>query len=365
MINKSMKIRFMNLLIIAAVFNLSVIIFSCEDSAKNDRVQSDFSKVNLSPGIDSILYSFALKKSWIRNKNFKDSTLLFSKEIQVPDDLPLIELNYEISDFIKSNGFDSKVTEEIKTGNLMMNIFASGDTLRKAVANLKFIYSDSAKRSASIVCIVLDSIEAMSLPEAEKILNSTQQFSVLLPLRNDKAEYQSEIIESKRSYLVAISTGGEDDIEADLKEGMSQDAIKTKVRSLSMNFTECSGYILSNSNASEEFVNLIKEEFAKNNLQVYEESMFDTFKPSVSSKVISLFENIILRTSDGKKFLIYRLRFSPEEFDNFDSQAYNMKKLGYRFMNFKDFMRRKNNVSANKPGIKKDTLTKSKQTSQN
>ena len=303
--------------------------------ASGDRVLSD---------IDSILYSFGIRKDWIKDVNIKakdqkktGDELLFNREIRIPTDLPVIDLNFEITNYFRKYDNEIKVTEDPRTKNIVMNISTVKDSLHKQAGIIKFSYSDTLKRSAADIVLVLDSLDLYSLKDAEGILTSTQEFSVILPLRNDKADYQSRIIELKRDYLLKLSVGNEDDIETDFRDGMKESVRSSKIKSLGLSFPNTTGVILINKTRNKDFFNAVKNDFMKNDMKVYNDSVFDEYNSS-EKKVISIFEDMINEAKKGKKFLIYDINFSPEEFASYDRQVYSMKKLGYRFYNFKDLV---------------------------
>jgi hypothetical protein len=296
--------------------------------------------------IDSILYSFGIRKDWIREAAIREKDqkktideLTFNKEVRIPQDLPTVDLNYEITNYFRKYLDEIKVTEDPRTKNITMNILNMTDTIKKLVGIIKFVYSDTLKRNAADIALVLDSLDLYSLKEVGEILSSTQAFSVVLPMRNDKADYQAKIIELNRDYLLKLSVGDEDDIEADFKEGMKESIRSSKIKSLSLNFQNVSGVILINKTTNLEFFIAVKNDFIKNNIKIYDESVFGKFRTGENA-VVSMFEDIITEAKGGNKALFYDVNFDPEEFASYDRQLYNMKKLGYRFYNFRDLMSR-------------------------
>lgn len=343
------------IILITSLSALVIILFyfyvSSDDDSINQTQNSELrvvplSKDKLAYDIDSILYSFGINKEWIKEKTFKgkdtkssNEQFLISKEVKIPADLLTIDLNYEITDYLRNNNFRNNVVEDPKTKNLVMNIISAADSAEKEVGILKFNYNDSVKRNTADICLVLDSIDEYILIDLESMLNSNQEYSVILPLRNDKADYQSKIIELKKDYLMKFSVGNEDDIDADFKNDMKESTLKSRIRSLSINFPAVTGIILTGNNNNQEFYKTVKEEFTKNNLMVYPDSMFSAYR-SGDSKVTNLFEDIISETKNGKNFLFYDVNFNPEEFEAYDREVYSLKKSGYRFFNFKDLMNR-------------------------
>ena len=118
---------------------------------------------------------------------------------------------------------------------------------------------------------------------------------------------------------------------------MKESLRSSKIKSLSLSFPNTSGVILISRSGNREFYNAVKNEFLKNSIKVYSDSVFNDFR-SGENKVISLFEDIINEAKSGKKFLFYDVKFDPEEFAAYDKMLYSMKKLGYRFTSFKSLI---------------------------
>lgn len=346
---KRSKIIF--LLIPAALLLILIFFFLIFNSGKEEKndpalktVNVPVTKETLSADIDSVLFTFGISKDWIRevsqkNKTRKSDSLWFSKEVKIPADILNIDLNYELTNYFRSRGVTNRVSEDPKTKNLLFGIFTGNDTARKLTASLKFIYTDSLKRVCSDVCLILDSIEYFPLNDVRYILASAESYSVFLPLRNDKADYQSVITESEKDYLLEFTTGTENDITADFREDMNETSWKAKIKSVAVNFPGIKGVFLKSSSASREFQNTVTEEFIKNNLKVFKDTLFTEFRSS-GSRIISLFENIVSGARSGKKHLIYRISLSPEEFKEFENKVYQMKKLGYEFVSFREMIKR-------------------------
>ncbi len=348
---RQVKIKFIAaaVLILAALILFYIYVSPDDESLKvksTDQEVKPFVKNRINRQIDSIIYTFGIRKEWIfdsasaskqlKNKSNRD---LIYKEVFIPSDLPVIDLNYEISGFLRANNLVETATEDAKGKNLTINFYLQEDTAGKQAGILKFVSADSVKRNAAEICLVLDSIEYYNLSEVKNMIGSTQEYSVFLPLGNDKADFQSNVIDAKRDFLIKISAGNEDDVDADFKTDMNESVWKSKVRALYLNFSQAGGVILNDNPGLNEFENNIAEEFKKNNMSVYKDTMFIKFKQG-ENLVASLFKDIIYRSGAGKKTLFYTVNFSPEEFDEYDSQVYTLKKQGYKFYDFKELIKK-------------------------
>jgi hypothetical protein len=216
-----------------------------------------------------------------------------------------------------------------------MDVLSSGDTVNGKIGQIKIGYSDSVKRMSSDVCIILDSMEYLSLTDAGRIINSGEEFSVIMPLRNDKADYQSLITDRKRDYLIELTYGAEESYEADFKEGMSEKEWRSKIRSLCLNFPSMSGVILRGKNLPQSFANSIREEFEKFGMKVFADTNFVDawYKSEKPERLISELKN---RTGSGSKKIVMITSLSVADFEELTSKSAALRKRGFRFIDFKE-----------------------------
>ncbi len=116
---------------------------------------------------------------------------------------------------------------------------------------------------------------------------------------------------------------------------MKESQWKSKVKSASISFANSSGVILYNSGNNVEFYNNVKEELKKNNLKVYEDTMFSEFSWG-EDKINSLMENIRTGNNNGKKVIFYSICFTADEFREYEKKIPELKKRGYKFGNFSE-----------------------------
>lgn len=352
-----MSRQYLKIILIAVLSIIFVALLYFYVSYKDDKADADgmrtvhLTKDRMLSDIDSVLTSFGIKKEWVKEISASDKEKkknmdeqYISMEIQIPPDLPVIAVNQELTDYFHKNNFELNVIEDPKTKIISMNVLPVKDSLRKQAGLIKFIYSDTIRRNAAEVCLVLDSLERYGLKDVEEIINSVREFSVVLPVRNDKADYQSKIIELNKEYLLKISVGEEDDIEADFKDDMKENVWRSKIKTAGLSFPKTSGVILINKTRNQEFYRMVRDEFTKNNFSVYDDSVFEEFKPK-EDKIYSLFEDIITKSKKGKKILFYDINLDPKDFESLDRQVYNMKKLGYKFYGFKDLNKKSSSGS--------------------
>jgi hypothetical protein len=349
-------------------------------------------KSRLATGTDSILYSYGIKKFWIENKQItgkdlpeppdkqkgkknknqekKDNTtkfLWFAKDVSIPQDLPTIDMVKEISLFMKAYNFELTSIEEPKTGNVSMDIYSAPDSSKKSVARINFIYSSLIKRDAGEVCVILDSLEAYTPEDLEKVLTSPERFSVIMPDNIDNSIIQSSVNESGRDFLLKFNIGNEDNVSADFRTDMKEKDWKAKVKSLAAVYHNASGIILKNPLKIFDFEGDIIDEFKKNRINAYRDTLVINFRSDevAEKKVFALFTDILTKSAQGSKRLVYITFFNPLEFLLYEKEIFNIKKRGYKFLSFSDLMKKKENDNMKEkdllPGqVKKDSLRTAK-----
>ena len=342
-INSKTKIIIAVSLCLLLIILMTVYFIKGSDEVNSEKVN----KSNLLPDkfksdIDSILHVFGIDSSWtkeIRNRinepGIDKNKLWIAKEIMIPEDLMTIEINFELSEYFRKNLLSGKVTEDPKSRNLNI-LISKSDTSHSIIGIMKFIYSDSVKRNASEVCIILDSLDFLSSDEAVNILSTSENISAIMPLRNDKADYQSLIMESGKNYLIELTIGDENNITADFKSDMKSLTWKSKVKSISLNFPNSSAIIIRDQLGDAEFENNVRKEFESYKFKVYPDSIYK-FSVSGDNRVKAIFSDISKNSKSGLKKLLFKVKLNSAEFAEYKTEVYKFKKAGYKFLSFREF----------------------------
>jgi hypothetical protein len=295
----------------------------------------------VSSGIDSIISSFGIDSKWIRNaKPAKSTSLWFSKEVKLPVDLPLMNVNMDLTSYLSGKNLTVRSVEEPRSRNLKIEVMRSGDTSVSKIGLLVLSYSDSVTRAAADVCIILDSIEQMSLADAGSIMDSGEDYSVILPLQNDRADYQSLITERKRDHVIELHLGNEDAFESDFRNNMNEKELRSKVRSLSMSFPDASGVILKGAKQYAELGKMIQEEFRKFGFKVFDEGEFSRsfYAESKSENIFSVIRSF---GSDGRNLAVVITSVNYKDFGELWMKLLPLRKRGYRFIDFGQLVKKK------------------------
>jgi len=387
---KSEKIKILLIFLLIIIAVILVFIRGCskkeiekltqekEEIISNKQLSAEEMKKIIPTEIDSILFQYGIKPEWIRNISdsplpekpkkekpkkqdktqktpvkqiLQSGNLWFLKEVTIPKDIPFAELNLEIVNLLNGYKLSSASFEDPKTYNQLFNIYYTSDTSKKVVAKLNFIYSDKIKRETSDICIVLDNVDSYSHTQLEKVLNSSEKFSVILPDDINKIDLQTMVMESKKDYLVKAEIGTQDDIEAEFRSDMKEKDWRTKVRSICYEFDKSGGIILKNPKMQHKLEMELLDEFSKYPVKAYRDTIFTKYNSTEKSKkkISDLFNLILSRAKNGITSQVYLVIFSEEDYQNYLSGLNILKKRGYKFFTFSDIMKRRIRVETKEP----------------
>jgi len=165
-----------------------------------------------------------------------------------------------------------------------------------------------------------------------------------MPLRNDKADYQSIITDRKRDFLIELTYGNEESFEADFRDGMNQKEWRSKIRSLCLSFPSASGIIISGKDLSSEFGKNITEEFEKFGQKVFADTSFSSASYE-SAKADNIISDINSKNNSGIRNILMITSLNFSEFEELIRKTQPLRLKGYRFSDFGDITRKTAQVS--------------------
>jgi hypothetical protein len=271
------------------------------------------------------------------------ANLWFSKEVNIPKDLSVAEVNLELAKHMSELGFSCAGNENPKDGNILLNIYHTIDSSKKTLANINFIINEKIKRDAADICLILEKVEDMTVPQLEKILASTEKFSVVMPDPVNNIDAQTVVLDSKRDFVIFADIGADDDIGAEFKTDMREKEWKSKVRTLCYEYEKAGGVILLNPKKQYKFETDLLGEFSRYQLKAFKDSVLIRFasEEKGGKKAQVLFNDINIRTQKGNRSLIYLIYFRDDDFKAFFDEAAKLKRKGYRFFSFSDILKRR------------------------
>jgi hypothetical protein len=329
----------------------------------NTRISDDEILLKYPRGIDSIFFQYGLKKDWVKTTiekySFKDTAskqpsgkkkktevtitkpkkqekFLFTKEINVPPDVSIADINIDINNFLDSGGLSLSASEIHQSGNVVSKIYRNNDSVKVAVAILNFVPVKDLKRDAAEICVILSNLDKLPEADLDKILNSSEKFSVVLPYDIEKSEIQAKVFDAKRDYVLIYDIGSEKDVDADFRSDMKQKEWKSKVQSMSFEYNKASGILLSARRSLPSFYSDLFQEFSRYNKNIYSDTIFVKYETTekAEKKIELIVTDIKNKTARGYKNIFYLVEFSSEDFDLYQKEIPELKRKGFKFKTF-------------------------------
>jgi len=339
------------------------------DNIKKIAYKDEELKKKIPAAVDSILYQFGIKKEWVKSsiegtsppvslqkqdklnkapdkksqkKDSPNLKVMFTKEISVPYDLSIAEVNIDINNYLGGLNCELSASEDAKSGNVRTEIYSNQDSLKKLIGILTYMPLKDLKRDAAEICIVLGKIEDLPAQDIDAVLSSSEKFSIVMPYDIEKSDIQAKVFDSRKDFLLNLNIGSEKDVEADFRADMKPGEWKSKIKNLSSEFNRASGVVLTCLRNIPGFDNEVREEFLKYTKNIYSDTIFIKFdtKDKPAQKISQLLNNIIQKNSKGYKKLFYLVNFSFEDLNEYSKQVYSLKKKGFRFRTFADIIKK-------------------------
>ena len=315
-------------------------------------------RAELSPGIDSVLRNFGIKNEWISNsgeeKLLKKGTKqvnreadLFVKNVLIPNELSSIEVNADLSSYLRSLGLKSTVNEDILTKNIIITVNAD-DTLqgKLPLAKINIDHSDKVKRESAIICVIINNINEFEPEDIDKLLLNKNEFSYVFPRNLDDIDLQNKLMHSKKDIIINMTAGGRENYETDFNASMDEKAIHERVKSFSSDYPTVTTVLLTkkDSDLPPQFMGIIASDFANYKIKVISDNDLTKLIPKAdedSKNKFILFASNIKSKAALSKSIITTISVDKDDLETFYDEILILKKLGYKFYNYSDFASRK------------------------
>lgn len=323
------------------------------DKLQGAKVKDEY-RFSSSRGIDSILFTFGIKREWIttsftdekkpkeksdKNKQGTGNVLWYLKKTEIPNDLNPTEVNLELTDYLRSIGLYPLVTENIKSKEITFTVY--GDTNPPmsigGLAKIFINHSDKVKRENGVCALILKNAGEFNEKELDEILNSKSEFSFVFPRSFESIDIQSKLIHSKRDVIMNLVIGTKDNYNADFRANAGENEIRKQVRNFYSDFSSVTTVLLTKAERfqnEEEFMRKIINEFKKYNISAYPDTMTTDLSNEGKSNKISKIRD---RIASSKK-LVCIVGVSYNEFKQLQDEVMKLKKLGYKFVTFNEYM---------------------------
>ncbi len=324
------------------------------DNQQITKVDIEQLKIILSPGIDSVLRNFGIKDDWIINpadeKNQKKGSKtsskeaeLFVKNVLIPTELSSIEVNADVTAYLKSLGLNTSVNEDIRTKDVVLLVLNSDTTAGKLpLAKININHSDKVHRQSATICVIINNISEYKTEDIDKLLLNKSEFSYVFPRNLDEIDLQNKLMHSKKDVIINLTVGGRDNYETDFNASMNDKAIRERVRNFSIDFPTVASVILTkkDNDISPQFVNAILNDFSSYKIKVINDEALTKLLSQAEGEAkdkITIFASNLKSRGKLAKTIITSVAVDKDEFEKFYDEILTLKKLGYKFYNFSDY----------------------------
>jgi hypothetical protein len=322
----------------------------------------------LNTGIDSVLHNFGIKDEWIETikadsikksskSALKEYVKLFVKNALIPKDLTTLEINADLSNYFNSLFLKTFVKEDIITKDIKIyiypqdslnNINKSSDTIigDNILAIVNINSSDKISRQSAAICIIINNITDYKAEDIDKYFINKNEFSFVFPRNLDEIDLQNKLLHSKKDIIINMTVGKKENYETDFNPLMSDKQIRDKVRSFTIDYPSINTVMLSkiDEELPPQFMSVITDAFSNYRIKVIKSTdLTEIISPSdeKSKEKFKIFSENIQQKGINNKFIITALRAEKKEAEDLYNEIIKLKKLGYKFFNYNEFVKKK------------------------
>ncbi len=292
----------------------------------------------LSSELDSIIYTFGIKREWINTSIQKD--VIFYKKVNIPLDVSPVEILFEIQEIVSPYNVNLLSSEDIKTGNIYSELVDNDNKNKGAFAKIELKRDSILKRGATDLCIVLNNLDNYNFEEIKEILKYCSYYTIFLPRNLNRIDLQAEIINSRKEYIISFEIGDSEDYESDFRK--SQD-INYKINNICNHYQKDKPLILFNPKKLYDFEREIISRLSNCRGNIFSDTNLInlTLNYEGEKKFLELEKELISLSQrmNGKKAFMLNILYS--EFNLFLKSLQNLEKKGYRFLSFQNYFKSK------------------------
>ena len=355
---KNPKIKIIIILILA-IITVILLLFKPAGESDNDKENiskslktKDEIKTSLPGEIDSVLSLFGIKKDWIKNTPAQNSPEWFSKEVQLPYDVYAGAIVNDLVKHFRQYNFTLESGEDFNPNQQSpVNLFAQiKDVSVKpeiTVARVNFIYKDFLKRDAGEICIILNKFEGFERELAEKIINTQSNITFVMPNLFEMIDIQAMMIDAKSDYVNCFEIGAANNYEVDFRDQkdnpVNQSHNKKKMYQICNDYDKEKPLILLNPlKINETQTEMFKDLSKCRGGNVFFDTVVIVLDLRNERNLDGInFEKLLKeKTKNGfiKKAIL--LGINGGDYDDLTDCISRMEKSGYKFVYFKDFIKR-------------------------
>lgn len=282
--------------------------------------------------IDSVCYTFGIKKEGIKTINESEAKLTFSKQIDIPADLSPLQVEYEVEQIITAYGLTASSTQDYPSTNLYTDIIQQINGEEKVIGKVEYRNNVPAREVADI-CFVLNGIENYPEKTIEKVLSSIYRYSIVFPNNVEKSDVQAMILDSKKDYILMFEIGTPEDFSSDFKRDKDW---RAKVYSVCGDYDKDIPIVFSNPQKLFEFENELMTELLKcKDNNIFRDTIFRKIKKTEKSLPVELlFMDVKMKLEKGVKKMLYLVDLSAAEVDIFFNECFKLERKGNKLKPF-------------------------------
>lgn len=324
------KIKIISVLCIIVLVFLVLNYFVADLTKKQHGSQAQSLKdeiLSIDSAIDNIFNDYGIKKEWKTKQSvqLRDDILRFEREIRIPYNFPIVDMNREISSLCSRYNSSTSSNEDIKNQIVQLHIYHRG----LVIQNIRFITDPSLLRIDGNIVVLMKGLTELNDVAKSFVLKSPLFKNYLLDYRNDNSEIVRIINKQSKDYLLELNIKEKmEDEEYDISLDMDSMTVRKKMKNIFRNLENPRGFYVSYDKYDDKFNQLLKKEILNFNKIMIMKSEVITLKEE-NGNLANFSE--VSKQSAVSSHALCSMSLSNENINNLIEAMRGMQRKGFRF----------------------------------
>jgi hypothetical protein len=297
------------------------------------RQENEFTRNRIEAEIDRILESYGVKKDWIHKRAVKLSKqefVRYEEYVSLPPDIPVVDLNLDLSTMVKKYDARAVAIEDLKNGTVAVHIIVKGNVLQSVLQSI----NPELKRDVGAIALMIDNIENASDEALNALLRqSNERFALGLTPNRKTAELFHRIADAGKELFLVITIRSEDnrDLFA-LSSDLNETKVKWRLAGILTEFDKAAGCFVISDKPKPTAVDIIQREMERRHLIFLQMSDVRYVQTRLDSAQIALWLQGLAGSAIQEKGVIGVIPWESNLASMLENEVRALRKRGFTFI---------------------------------
>ena len=296
--------------------------------------QRDLQSVeSLEDDVRKVLDDYGLQPEWVRERSVDLERYGHVRDlwlVQVPHDLPLASVNYDLKAVVGEYGGRAFAVENARVGMIALHITFRG----KVRYSLMFMPTSEVRREAGRIVLLVDGIADAPDSEIEQYLESNEPVACIIEPDKDNVPLHTRLRKAEKEVVLHLhfKPSSENESRFELAEDLNEDDLGVHLRYIVKNFPGSSYYYVTSERALGMYTRMVDQQMHTLGYRKLESATLSYIDRSSQERVMSARMNDIAALSIRETASVGVVELRDDIIRFLTAEMKRLRKKGYDFV---------------------------------